>query len=96
MSTFVRKLIFGSLLLAPAMALAAERVDINTADAATLAALIKGVGQAKAEAIVAYREKNGPFRSVEELSLVQGIGQKTVELNREVLSVGAPAPTPAP
>lgn len=93
MSAFVRKLVFGSLLLgAPGLVLAAAPVDINTADAATLAAVIKGVGQAKAEAIVAFRDKNGPFRSIEELSLVQGIGERTVEQNRELLSVGTPAP----
>ncbi|MCC6713698.1 MAG: helix-hairpin-helix domain-containing protein, partial [Gammaproteobacteria bacterium] len=47
-----------------------EPVDINTADAATLAKELNGVGEAKAQAIVAYREQHGPFQSVEELAMV--------------------------
>lgn len=90
MSANFRKLLFGSMLLAPALALAAPPVDINTADAATLAEAISGVGTVKAEAIVAFRDRNGPFRAIEELSLVQGIGERTVEQNRERLSVGQP------
>lgn len=68
---------------------AAEPVNINTADASTLAERLNGIGQAKAEAIVAHRETNGPFKSVDQLAEVKGIGLKTVEKNREVLSVGA-------
>jgi competence protein ComEA len=66
----------------------ATPVDINTADAETLAASIKGVGHAKAEAIVAYREKNGRFKTIEDLALVKGIGEKTVEANRDNLTAG--------
>lgn len=76
-------------------AVAVEPVDINSADAATLAERLNGVGRAKAEAIVAYREANGPFRSVDQLASVKGIGLKTVEKNREVMTVGgAAASTP--
>lgn len=57
-------------------------VDINTADAATISAELKGVGLSKAQAIVEYREKHGPFKSPDDLSLVKGIGDRTVELNR--------------
>jgi competence protein ComEA len=60
-------------------------VNINTADAATLARELKGVGDSRAAAIVAYRSKNGPFRSVEELTLVRGIGPRVIEQNRAVL-----------
>nr|MBA3493967.1 helix-hairpin-helix domain-containing protein [Gammaproteobacteria bacterium] len=49
-----------------------------------------GIGPAKAEAIVAYREKHGPFKSVDDLVMVQGIGEKTVEMNRESLGVSMP------
>jgi competence protein ComEA len=56
-------------------------VDINTADAETIAAELKGVGPAKAKAIVEYREKHGPFKTADDLSLVKGIGDRTVELN---------------
>ena len=57
-------------------------VDINTADAATISAELKGVGLAKAKAIVEYRKKHGPFKSPDDLSLVKGIGERTVEINR--------------
>ncbi|MGV6851011.1 MAG: ComEA family DNA-binding protein [bacterium] len=61
-------------------------VNINTADAQQLADNIKGVGLAKAEAIVAYRNENGPFKSIEDLVMVKGIGLKTVEKNRDNLT----------
>lgn len=64
-------------------------VDINTADAETLSAELDGVGLAKAKAIVEYREKYGPFKSAEDLSLVKGIGERTVELNRENIKVSS-------
>jgi competence protein ComEA len=60
----------------------AAAVNINSADAATLAGALSGVGQSKAEAIVRYREQFGPFESVEELTEVKGIGAATVERNR--------------
>lgn len=79
---------------------AADKVDINTADAATLAAALNGIGPAKADAIVAYRTEHGPFKSVDDLANVKGVGVKTVEANRAVISIDAvPATTttvPAP
>ena len=57
-------------------------VNINTADAKTLARELDGVGKAKADAIVAYREKNGPFKSAEDLAKVKGLGKKLIEQNR--------------
>lgn len=64
------------------MALAA--VNINTATAQELASL-NGIGPAKAQAIVEYREKNGPFKSVNDLAKVKGLGAKTVEkLGKEI------------
>ncbi|MCG3144503.1 MAG: hypothetical protein HONDAALG_01933 [Gammaproteobacteria bacterium] len=68
-----------------------EPVDINTADAATLAKELNGVGEAKAQAIVAYREQHGPFQSVEELAMVDGIGEKTLAANKDKLTVSATA-----
>ncbi|KPN20947.1 ComEA family DNA-binding protein [Luteimonas terrae] len=65
-----------------------EKVNINTADAATLARVLHNVGQAKAEAIVAYRDENGPFRSAEQLAQVGGIGLKTVERNADRIELG--------
>lgn len=60
-----------------------EQLDINKADAATIAAVLEGVGMVKAQEIVAYRETFGNFRSLEELLEVKGIGAATVERNRD-------------
>ncbi|MDH5785298.1 MAG: ComEA family DNA-binding protein [Chromatiales bacterium] len=65
----------------------AEVVNINTADATTLAANIVGIGEKKALAIVQFREEHGPFKSVDELTQVKGIGLKLVDNNRENLTV---------
>lgn len=61
-------------------------ININTADVAELAEL-SGVGQSKAEAIVAYRESHGPFQAPEDLANVKGIGERTVEKNAARLSI---------
>ncbi len=63
-------------------------VNINTADAATLDAAMQGVGSKSAAAIVAYRTKHGPFKSVDDLVKVKGIGPKAVEKNRAKLTAG--------
>ncbi|MFG6206189.1 ComEA family DNA-binding protein [Pseudomonas retamae] len=63
------------------------KVDLNEADAATLQKELAGVGEAKAQAIVAYRETNGPFASVDELLEVKGIGKAILDRNREKLEV---------
>jgi competence protein ComEA len=65
-------------------------VDINTADAETISTELNGIGLAKAKAIVEYREKYGPFKNAEDLSLVKGIGDRTVELNRVNILVAKP------
>ncbi len=57
-------------------------VNVNTADATTLARELDGIGPVKAQAIVEYRQKNGPFRSAEDLLKVQGIGQRVLDQNR--------------
>ncbi|HEX3138156.1 MAG TPA: helix-hairpin-helix domain-containing protein [Casimicrobiaceae bacterium] len=57
-------------------------VDINTADAATIAKELQGIGPNLAQAIVAYREKNGAFRNADELRKIKGIGAKVLEKNR--------------
>ena len=84
-----------SLLLAGA-AWASEKVNINTADAATLDRVLVNVGPAKAKAIVDYRKANGVFKSAEQLAMVKGIGLKTVEKNRDRISVGAARPATKP
>ena len=75
-------------------AFAAEKVNVNTADAATLDRVLLNIGPAKAEAIVAHRKANGPFRSLEQLALVKGIGLKTVEKNRDRIVLGGGAAVP--
>ncbi len=57
-------------------------VNVNTADAETISAELQGVGLSKALAIVDYRKAHGPFKSVDDLTLVKGIGERTVEINR--------------
>lgn len=74
-----------SLILFPLAALAAGNVNINTADAATLEQ-VRGIGPSKAAAIVAYRDTNGPFASVDDLVQVPGIGERTLEQMRDQLS----------
>lgn len=84
-----RNLVLAVLACLPLLAVAGP-VDINTADAETLSAELDGVGLAKARAIVEYRKKYGPFKSADDLSLVKGIGDRTVEINRENIRVGNP------
>ncbi len=99
-----------ALLLALAMLMAgsvlwAGPVNINTADAATLSRELKGIGMKRAQAIVEYRQKHGPFKSAEELALVKGIGPAALAKNRELIRTDAkpvskgaqnpPAPPPA-
>jgi competence protein ComEA len=93
------------LLLAPLGAFA-EPVNINTADASAIAKALNGVGPAKAKAIVSYREKNGAFKSVDQLAMVEGISQKLIDRNRADIRLGndkggdksgaAPAPAAKP
>ncbi|WP_347901341.1 helix-hairpin-helix domain-containing protein [Pseudomonas purpurea] len=63
------------------------KINLNAADAPTLQRELSGVGEAKAKAIVAYREGNGPFASVDELLEVKGIGKAILERNRDKLEV---------
>ena len=61
----------------------ATPVNINTADATLIAKSLYGVGSARAKEIVKYREKNGAFRSVNELRKVIGVGSRIIEKNRK-------------
>jgi len=62
-------------------------VNINEADAATLAEVLDGVGQSRAEAIIEYRQAHGKFYSAEELTAVRGIGETTVANNQGKIRV---------
>lgn len=75
-------------LLLPLVVLAGP-VDLNNADAETLAEALDGVGTARAQAIVDYRKQYGGFRSVDELLNVSGIGQQILDANRGNITVEA-------
>jgi competence protein ComEA len=92
-ATTTRRTVMRSMLAALALVLclalatpviAGAPVDINRADAQTLAVSLDGIGlaKAKAKAIVDYRQAHGPFRSADQLTEVKGIGARTVERNR--------------
>jgi len=83
MRRFLKMLALGMSLCAPF--LQAAPVDLNTATAEQLAEALQGVGPAKAEAIVEYRQQHGPFTSIDQLLQVQGIGEATLEKNRDQL-----------
>ena len=83
----LRKLAVLIFLSLPVTLFAGEEVDINTADKETLMTL-SGIGESYAERIINYREQNGGFKSVQELTDIRGIGQSLVEENRDLLTVG--------
>lgn len=73
-------LLITSLLMAIAQA---APININTADVDTIMENLTNVGPVKATAIVEYREQNGAFKRAEDLLAVKGIGEKTLEANRD-------------
>ena len=73
---------FGAL---PMTSFAETPVNINLATAESLAEALEGVGLAKATRIIEYREAYGPFEQIEELASVQGIGQATIDKNRDAI-----------
>lgn len=82
--TLAVALLFGSFVLH-----AAELVNINTANAEAIAKSVSGIGMVKADAIVKYREKNGPYKSVDDLSKVNGIGDGTIKKIRSQVTVSS-------
>ncbi|RDH40574.1 MAG: hypothetical protein CFE62_003240 [Candidatus Aquirickettsiella gammari] len=62
-------------------------VNINTADAETLVAELKGIGLKRAKAILAYRNEHGPFKSIDDLIKIRGISKRIVDQNREKIVV---------
>jgi competence protein ComEA len=88
MST-ARRLLAILLVLLACAAGAAEQVNINTASAEALASGMVGIGPAKAEAIVAYRDAHGPFKTVDDLLQIKGIGAATLDKNRDRLTAAS-------
>ncbi|MHB8811098.1 MAG: ComEA family DNA-binding protein [Desulfobulbaceae bacterium] len=83
----MRRLLFSVIMLLVFATAGFAKVNINTAPATELEAL-PGVGPAKAEAIVKYREENGNFKTVEDLKKVKGIGDKMFEKISAEVEVG--------
>ena len=83
----MKKLTISIILLLFLAAVAIAKVNINTASVNELQT-IKGIGQVKAEAIVKDRQKNGKYRSIEDLARVKGIGPRTVKKIKEEITVG--------
>ena len=83
--------------LMPVASAWAGPVNLNTADATTIARELDGIGPAKAQAIVEYRQKNGPFKTPEDLLKVEGIGDKVLDQNKGNIRVerGGAAPAAA-
>ena len=89
------KKLLGSLLAGLAMSWSAlAAVDLNTATQSELEA-VKGIGPAKAKAIIEHRQKNGPYKSLDDLTAVKGFGKASVNKLKGELSVGGEAPKPA-
>ncbi len=64
----------------------ASTININSASADEIAEALNGVGLTKAEAIVSYRKDNGPFKTLADLENVKGIGEKTLEKNKAIIT----------
>lgn len=85
---YVRPVAFILLLAASVFSAQAAPVNINQASAEQIAKSLNGIGLAKAAAIVDYRNKNGSFKSINEIALVKGVGQKTIEKNQGDILLG--------
>lgn len=92
----IRRIVLLLSLLAIPLWAQAGALDLNTADAETIAKTMTGVGTAKAQRIVMYREKNGPFNSIQDLTKIKGIGRKTIEMNSDRITVSSVETTTAP
>lgn len=88
MKLFVAR-IFSILLISAlsTVAMAAEVVNLNKADAAAISQSLVGIGPIKADSIVSYRKKNGRFSSIDDLKNVDGIGPALIKKNKRYLSL---------
>lgn len=86
MMHFIKPFFFSLLIFFTASAFAGS-IDINSASSETLTKELSGIGEVKARAIVEYRKKNGPFKSIDDLVLVKGVASSTVAKNRDKLTI---------
>jgi len=82
----IKAIIFCCALLIAGLAQAGN-VNINQADAAMLSSELYGIGEKKAQAIIDYRTQHGPFNALEDLQNVKGISDKTIEKNRDKMTL---------
>lgn len=82
----IRNILLSMLMLVAIPALA-DSININSADADGLQRSLTGIGKVRAEAIIDYREQNGPFEYIDDLMNVEGIGRTTVEVNRDRITL---------
>ncbi len=82
----IRKLVTSMLLCIPLLCTAAEKININTADHETLTS-VTGIGPSLANSIISYREKNGSFASVADLTKIRGIGNAFITANKDNLTI---------
>ena len=82
---------FASIFALPALAESTQApmvsVNVNSASADEISEVLQGVGPAKAQAIVEYRETNGAFSAVEDLAEVKGIGEATLAKNQDRITL---------
>ncbi|MEW5297994.1 MAG: hypothetical protein WDW36_001161 [Sanguina aurantia] len=99
------RIVFSLAMLLPALSFAATPVNVNQASAATIAKSLDGIGASRAQAIVTWRDAHGPFKTVDDLAHVKGIGKSTLARNRDAIlladaasdiSAADPAPAAAP
>ncbi|WP_428033121.1 ComEA family DNA-binding protein [Amphritea sp.] len=89
-SSYLKSILLLLCLSLPLGVYAEPMVNINTATVDQLVEVLQGVGPAKAKAIIEYRETNGPFKTVDELANVKGIGSATVAKNLQSIMVEEP------
>ena len=87
MMDIIKRIVLITLLFVAVPALSADKLNINTATVQQISKVMKGVGKQKAELIVSYRHSHGPFTNLEQLKKINGIGPKTIEDNRENLTL---------
>lgn len=90
----MKKFILSLFVLLAFSGFAYAAVDLNTATKEELEA-VKGIGQAKADAIINHRKEHGPFKKVDDLNAVKGFGDKSVDKLRNEVMVSSAAAKPA-